>query len=79
MTIFQKKNIQEESEINFTISISMTDATLVCKITYSTDPRLDGRMSCKKGSFQQMHHNDELSKAVERSTMVESFDNVLHD
>ena len=64
MTIFQKKNIQEESEINFTISISMTDATLVCKITYSTDPRLDGRMSCKKGSFQQMHHNDELSKAV---------------
>ena len=40
----------------------MTDA-LVCKITYSTDPRF-GRMSCKKGSFQQMHHNDELSKAV---------------
>ena len=52
---------------------------LVCKMSPTPLMRSYGRMSCKKGSFQQMHHNDELSKAVERSTMVESFDNVLHD
>ena len=37
---------------------------LVCKMSPTPLMRSYGRMSCKKGSFQQMHHNDELSKAV---------------